>query len=617
MASFCGLGYRLVDLQVFRHQELSRTAAENTEREYLIEPRRGDILDARGNMLATSVFVKTICADPVLIGTRQAEVAKVLAPLLEQPEAEVLSRLQPRLYTTSKGLQATNRYVVLKRKVPTDTWNKIQEGMKALNFGIDESTLGQSEQTFYKNLRNKSIFADRMDDQLRVYPNGQLAAHVLGFVGMNERSLNGKPVLETVGKEGIELKLNDELSGSRGWLVTSTDIYRRELVEQREQDVRPTDGLNVVLTIDARIQYIVESALAEAMQRHTPISICALVVRPRTGEILAMATLPTFDPNNPGSATPDNRRNRVITDVAEPGSTFKVVIISAGLDKGAVKLTDAFDCENGAFAFGGRVLHDHEPYGVLTVHDIIKKSSNIGAAKVAIKLGPEKVYEAIKGFGFGVPSGLPLPGEVRGIVHPVDKWSKVTIAQVAMGHGLAVNRLQMTMAVSAIANKGVLMRPMLVKRLEDRNHNPVSTYSPIVLRRIIAEETAAQMTKAMKSVVEPGGTATKAALDHYVVAGKTGTAQKVENGVYVRGKYFSSFIGFFPADDPELCVSVMIDEPRQGYYGGQTAAPVFKQIAERTANYLNIRPDRFPEKEMPPAPNAARGLAKAETQPKP
>jgi cell division protein FtsI/penicillin-binding protein 2 len=578
--AMCLLGYRLVDLQVLRHDELSRKADENTEREFLIEPRRGDILDAKGDLLATSVFVKTVCADPVLIGNRQADVARVIAPLLDQTESELLYKLLPKVRLNAGGLPVTNRYVVIKRKVAVETWAKIQEQLRGLSFDVDEKALTRSERTFFNNLRSKAIFADPLDDQLRVYPNQSHAAHVLGYVGMQERTVNGKGIIETSGKDGIELKFDNQLAGSRGWRVTEMDSSRNELVDKRDQDVQAADGLNIVLTIDSVIQHIVETALAEAMERHTPISICAVVVRPRTGEILSMATLPTFNPNDPGASTPASRRNRVIADIAEPGSTFKVVVVSSALSEKVAKLSDVYHCENGRFAFAGRILHDHESYGALSVHDIIKKSSNIGAAKIAIKMGPEMVYDSICRFGFGVSTGLPLPGEVRGIVHPVKDWSKVTIAQLAMGHGLAVNRLQLTMAIAAVANKGVLMRPMLVSRLEDGEHRVVSSFAPMEHRRVISEDGAMKMTDAMKSVVAPGGTAEKAQLEHYVVAGKTGTAQKVENGAYVRGKYFSSFVGFFPADNPEMCISVMIDEPKQGYYGGQTAAPIFWQIAE-------------------------------------
>jgi cell division protein FtsI/penicillin-binding protein 2 len=370
-------------------------------------------------------------------------------------------------------------------------------------------------------------------------------------------------------------------------------------VSWREQEVEPQDGANVVLTIDSVIQNILESALAEGMEKHTPLSISGIVVRPRTGEILGLATLPTYDPNNPGAASADARRNRVITDLAEPGSTFKIVVISGALNDQTVQLSDVFDCENGHFFFGGRMLHDHETYGPLSVEKIIAKSSNIGAAKVGIKMGESRLYDYVRDFGFGARTGLPLPGEIRGTVHPIKSWSKVSIAQIPMGQGVAVTSLQMMMAMCAIANNGCLMRPMLVERLEDRQHNLLVKFSPQRLRQVITPATAKLMVGALKGVVSPDGTAPKAALDHYTAAGKTGTAQKVENGHYSHGKYFSSFIGFFPADNPELCISVVMDEPRQGYYGGQTAAPIFKQIAERAANYLNIRPEDGGEPSVP------------------
>lgn len=589
--AFAGLGYRLIDLQVLRHDELSARAQRNTQREFLLEPRRGDILDVKGNLLATSAFVKTVCADPAFVGNRQAEVARALAPLLQASEGELRQRLMPRLRQNAKGETVTNRYVVLKRKVPVETWQKIQTVMTNLAFGLEEKKLPKTEQAFYRDLRQKAIFVESLDDQLRVYPNQTLAAHVLGFVGMGEGDVNGDRVLETAGKDGIEQWFNSKLAGVPGWRVTETDRQRRELVALREQNVEPHDGLNVVLTIDSVIQHIVESAVAEAMDKHTPISISGIVVRPRTGEILAMATLPNFDPNNPGAASADARRNRVIADVEEPGSTFKIVAVSGALNDGTVRLSDTFDCEHAHFHFAGRVLHDHESYGVLSVEQIITKSSNIGAAKIGIKMGPARLYDYIRSFGFGSHTEIPLQGEVVGIVHPLKNWFKVSIAQIPMGQGISVTRLQMMMAMCAIANKGVLMGPRLVDRLEDREHNVVAKYSPQRVRQVIGEPAAKLMVEALKTVVSPEGTAPKAALEHYTVAGKTGTAQKFEHGELAPGKYFASFIGFFPADNPEICISVMMDEPKHGYYGGQIAAPVFKQIAERAANYLNIRPE--------------------------
>ena len=590
--AFAGLGYRLVDLQVLRYQELNARARHNTRREFLLEPRRGDILDARGNLLATSAFVKTVCADPALIGNRQAEVARAVAPLLQVSEGELLHRLTPRLTRNTNGATITNHYVVLKRKVQVETWQKIQMTMTNLSFGLDEKKLPRHEREFYRDLRRGGVYVEKLDDQLRVYPNQALAAHVLGYVGMDEHEINGRRLLETSGKDGIERSFDSKLAGVRGWRVTETDRPGRELVPMREQDVEPRDGLNVVLTIDSVVQHLVESALAEAMEKHSPLSISGIVVRPRTGEILALATLPNFDPNNPGGVSADARRNRVIADVAEPGSTFKIVVVSAALNDRVVQLSDTFDCQHGRFHFAGRVLHDHESYGVLTVEQIITKSSNIGAAMIGIKLGESRLYDYIHNYGLGTRTGLPLPGEIGGIVHPVKKWSKVSIAQIPMGQGVAVTSLQMMMAMCAIANKGVLMRPMLVDRLEDRDHVLVAKYSPQRVGRVISEAAAEQMVTALKTVVSPEGTAPKAALAHYTVAGKTGTAQKSGGPEgYLKGKYFASFIGFFPADNPELCISVVMDEPKHGYYGGQIAAPVFKQIAEGAANYLNIRPE--------------------------
>jgi cell division protein FtsI/penicillin-binding protein 2 len=606
--AFLGLGYRLVELQALRHDELKVKAQQNTQQEFVYEPRRGDIFDVKGNPLATTVLVKTVCADPTFILTNQVEVAHVLAPLLEESETRLIQLLTPRLMPPKAGQVNTNKYcqfVPLKSKVPVETWQKIQAAMKGLSFG-EERPLNNSEKRFFAALREKAIFA--RDEPLRRYPNGKLASHLLGFASSKERMVAEMPIKELEGKDGIELTYNKVLSGSFGWRVTETDVRKREQVTLRNQDVEPRDGYNVILTIDSVVQHIVESALAEAMEKHSPISASALVVRPKTGQILAMATLPDYDPNKPGDYAPDSRRNRIISDIAEPGSTFKVVVVSGALNDGAVRLIDSFDCEHGRFHFGGRILHDHESYGRLSVQQIITKSSNIGAAKVGIRLGEKRLYDYIRTYGFGSRTGIELPGEVFGIVHSLTNWSKVSIAQIPMGHGLSVTRLQMVMAMCAIANKGTLMRPMLVDRIESPDHVVITRNSPLGVRRVISEEAAKNMVTALKTVVSPEGTAPKAALESYTVAGKTGTAQKVENGVYVR-KYLASFVGFFPADDPEVCISVVLDEPsNNGYYGGQTAAPIFKQIAERAANYLNIRPETPGESPAPKPADVADAL---------
>jgi cell division protein FtsI/penicillin-binding protein 2 len=593
--AFAGLGYRLVDLQVLRHAELEKKAQQNTQQKFFLESRRGDILDIKGNILATSINVKTVCADPTLVGSRSTEIAHAIAPLLQMSEADLVQRLTPRIRQNEKGESFTNQYVRIKGKVPVETWLKIQATMTNLNFGLDEKKLLRKEKDFYQALREKAVFAEK--DQMRIYPNQDLAAHVVGYATAEESSLpDSTPVTEIVGRDGIELFLNSKLSGVRGWRRTETDKRGRELVTAREQSVEARDGLNVVLTIDSYVQHLAETALADAMDKHTPISITAIVMRPRTGEILALATLPDYNPNNPGAVPADARRNRVISDVVEPGSTFKIVPISGALNDQLVTLNDVYYCEHGHFAFAGKILHDHEPSDNLTVKGIITKSSNIGAAKVGIKMGQDRLYDYITSYGFGARTGITLPGEVPGILHSVKNWSKVSVAQIPMGQGIAVTRLQMMMAMCAIANNGKLMRPMLVDHLEDDSGSVVARYDPQPVRQVVSETAAKQMVEALKTVVTSDGTAVKAALTNYTVAGKTGTAQKVEGGQYVHGKYVSSFIGFFPADNPELCISIVLDEPKEGYYGGLVAAPVFKQIAERAASYLNIQPDIQPTK---------------------
>jgi cell division protein FtsI/penicillin-binding protein 2 len=580
VAAFAGLGYRLVDLQVVRHEELTAIAQQNTQREFRLEPRRGDIVDTRGNLLATSIFVKTVDADPALIGEHYPEMARVLAPLLKLDEASLADRLKPRVIRmNTNGEPVFDRHVVLKHKVRVEEWQQITNVLAHQSFGF--TTTKGTNKLALLTLQRKAIFTE--EDQLRVYPNQTLAAHVLGFVGQSDLG-------EMNGVEGIERVCDSKLRGVRGWRRTEI-AGGRELVPMREQEVQPRDGLNVVLTIDSVIQHMLESALAEGMEKHTPISICGIVIRPRTGEILAMATLPNYDPNQPGIASPDARRNRVIADVMEPGSTFKIVVVSGALNDQIVRLDDSFDCEHGHFPYAGHILHDHESYGVLSVKNIITKSSNIGAAKIGIKMGEDRLADYIQAYGFGSRSGVLLPGEVPGIVHSVKNWSKVSVAQIPMGQGIAVTRLQMAMTMCAIANRGWLVRPMIVSRLEDEDGNVVAQYAPQRIRQVVSEPAAKLMVEALKTVVSADGTAPKAALEHYTVAGKTGTAQKAIAGGYSSDKFFASFVGFFPADDPELCISIVMDEPKDGHYGGQVAGPLFKEVAERAANYLNLRPD--------------------------
>src|SRR5665213_1748258 len=594
-AAFAGLAWRLVDLQVLRHAELSRLAEQNTEREFWQPAKRGDILDAGGNLFATSIPVRTVWANPALLaGQRllpnpQIEFAHALAPLLQVDEGKLFQQMLPRVHQNKDGQMVTNQYAVLKRQVPEATWQKIQATLNNLPASVDTRQWRRPDRIALTNLCRSAVAAD--PDQMRVYPNGSLASQVIGFVGAQD-STDHAPNL--VGCDGVEKFFNSKLAGVDGWRVTEDDRAHQEQVAWRDEDVQARDGLNVVLTIDAAVQHIVETALAGAMQKHTPISITGIVMRPRTGEILALATLPHYDPNDPNTISPETR-NRVITDVMEPGSTFKIVVVSGALNQGVLKLTDTIDCEHGHFFYAGRPLREAESsgFGTLTAEQIITKSSNIGAAKIAIeRLGADGLYNYAWNYGFGQRTGIPLPGEARGILYPVKDWSKVSIAQIPMGQGVAVTRLQMLYALAAIANGGWLMRPMIVSRLQERNGSVVERYASPRVRHVIRDATSKLMIEALKTVVSKDGTAPGAAMKDYVVAGKTGTAQKAEHGVYVSGKYIASFIGFFPADNPQLCISIVMDEPKDGHYGGPVCGPVFRDIAERCAGYLNIPADQ-------------------------
>jgi cell division protein FtsI (penicillin-binding protein 3) len=343
---------------------------------------------------------------------------------------------------------------------------------------------------------------------------------------------------------------------------------------------------------------------------HSAFSGVVIVLRPKTGEILALANYPTFDPNAFNKASAAARLNHAINDQHEPGSTFKTVTVASAIDDGIVRLDDVFGLDNGAFRYGGFTLHDHDPGRVtaMSVREIIAKSSNIGTAKIGIKMGKDRLYKHMLDFGFGEKTGIPLTGEAPGYYPKFKDWRDINVARIPIGQGLTATPLQMAFAVGAIANGGVLMRPMIVDRLVDEKGQTVVKFPPVAVRRVVSEASGRLTVSALKSVVEKG-TAEKAALEHYTVAGKTGTAQKADARGYSKEKYYASFIGFFPADNPELLIYVAIDEPlkRTGYYGGSVCAPVFKRIAERAANYLNIQPDIQPDKNDPKLTGTSNG----------
>jgi cell division protein FtsI (penicillin-binding protein 3) len=585
------LGGRLYVLQVQRHEELRALAESLTHDATVREPWRGDIRDANGNPLATSHPVKRLCADPSLIRNRQWDVARALAPILGRSEAELADRLKITTRVDTNGVVRTNQFVDLRFEATLDQWTQVTQAMAQVRFEGDEAVLPKRERRFWNTLRQRAIFG--IDSQRRIYPNGQLASHVVGVVGVTNYTLHDTWVRELFGVEGIEASFNKQLSGVRGIRVTERDRSNRELVRFRGQDAEPVAGLNVVLTVDLVLQKILEAELAEAAAKFHPENAMGIIVRPRTGDILAMANSRTFDPNDLSASTVQHRRNRIIADFYEPGSTFKIVSLSAALNEKVARLTDFFDCEHGSWRYGGLVLTDHEHYGSLPLETVFAKSSNIGIAKMALRMSETNFHRYVRAFGFGSRSGIELPGEVMGRLRDPKYWHKTSLTRIPIGYEIGATPLQMVMAVAAVANQGVLMQPHVVKRLVDNEGRTVVEYSPQKVREVMSPAVAKQVVQAMKTVASTNGTGTKAMLDNYYVAGKTGTAWKWNSTTARYDKrYYSSFIGFFPADNPELCISIVVDDPQSGVYGGQVAAPVFRKVAEQASHYLKIPPDR-------------------------
>jgi cell division protein FtsI (penicillin-binding protein 3)/stage V sporulation protein D (sporulation-specific penicillin-binding protein) len=391
------------------------------------------------------------------------------------------------------------------------------------------------------------------------------------------------------------------LHGEDGYRYIEHNRAGQEIVLYRGQERAPRDGYQVHLTVDLNLQNIVENEIDAAMQEYHPAKATIILMRPQTGEILAMANRPNFDLNLRATAKPEEMKNRAIIDMMEPGSTFKIVTAAAALNEHKVKSDTTIFCENGAWTYGGRVLHDHKPYGELSVRDVLVKSSNIGAAKLAIGVGEGKFYEYIRRFGFGERTGIELPGEIGGMVHSPQTWSKISITRIPMGHEIGVTPLQMTAAMAAIANGGKLVTPRIVKSITESNGKTVTTFAPIVLRQVISSQTATMIGDALRGVVSDRGTAAAAAVPGFTIAGKTGTAQKVSpKGGYEHGKDVVSFSGYLPADHPEFVGLVVLDDAHTSKpelnYGGLVAGPIFARVAEKAARYLDLEPHEEPGK---------------------
>jgi cell division protein FtsI/penicillin-binding protein 2 len=402
------------------------------------------------------------------------------------------------------------------------------------------------------------------------------------------------PVLaRQVGAAGIEWSYETALSGEVGWRRGERDAAGRELPRFRYEEIPARDGRNVVLSLDARVQRIVEVELAAIMQRHTPESATAVVVNPASGDVLACATLPNYSPEKPGAAKPAELRNRAICDVHELGSVMKMITATAAIDRNIIRLSDVIFCENGSFVYKGKPLTDHHRYGNLSVEEILIHSSNIGAAKIALRVGEPWLHHYFSRFGFGVPTGIPLLGERNGVLRPVKSWSGTCITRVAIGYGISATPLQLAMAYAVLGNNGILMRPRLVTCVKDASGVVIQEYPALAVRSVASAETCRSVLRALTGVVSSKGTAPGAAVPNYTSAGKTGTAEKWRKQGRLAGAYVASFVGLLPAVSPRLCIAIVVDEPKNEHFGGTVCGPVFARIARRSAEALKIPPDNL------------------------
>lgn len=563
--AFCVLLGRLFYLHVWSQEDLRQHIEGNRKTFNLIEARRGTIVDARGNLLAVTRTAYNIGVDPQAVCASDREKLPQLAELIGQP----LARIESAFDTKYRIGGASSREARLIRWAPL-----LQEADEAVNDAVAA-------------LNIRGIYSNQTHS--RAYPAGQLAAHVLGYVNKEETAVTG-----------IERYFDYYLRGQDGWRESERDGRRRELAQFRGREVDASDGLNVELTIDQMVQHIVETEIARVAREYQPEGISVIVSRPGSGAVLAMANYPCYNPNefyNTGKYPIAYQRNRALTDAFEPGSTFKIVPAAAVLNEGIVAPSDVFQTGHARVSYQGRSLSlpaDHHHYESLSMHEVVVKSSNRGAAQLGLLLGEQRLHDYAAAFGFGERTGCDLGGEISGTLHRVSSWDGLTITRLPMGHAVSATPIQVHMATSVIANDGILMEPMLVQRIFDAAGQDVLRFAPKAKRRVVSAEVARIMSDMLADVVGENGTARRAAIENYTVAGKTGTTQKIINGRYSNRHHVASFSGFLPADRPELVITVVVDEPKlQGVgYGGSVAAPAFRTIAEACIAYLGIRPSR-------------------------
>ena len=541
----CGICARLVYLQIFRYGTFEQRAQHQQQRTEEVSARRGIIYDRYGNQLAMSINVDSIFAIPSEM-PKPASTMSLLARITKQDPRELNARCE-----------ASKSFCWVARKPDPD----ISERIRSLNL--------------------RGIYFQK--ESKRYYPKGDLAAQVLGYVGMDDKGLSG-----------IEREYEDQLHGRPGQMLISVDARKKWFGSVEKQ---PEPGENIVLTIDEKIQHIAERELETAMDQNHALSGTVIVENPHTGEILALANRPTFNPNISSEITPARLKNHAISDVYEPGSTFKLVTISAAVDQGLARPDELIDCQRGSIVLFGHRIHDWHPWGVMPVSEVLAQSSDVGAIKIALRMGEERMYKYIRAFGFGQQTGIELPGETRGMTKPLSRWSKVSIGAISMGQEIGISAVQLSAMVSSIANDGVMLAPRIVAGEAQPQTAPQTiAFHPVNERRVLSAQTAAEMRQMMQSVVLHG-TGRKAGLVGYSAAGKTGTAQKFDPAThkYSHTNFYASFAGFAPINNPAITVVVIFDSPIAPTItqreGGWQGAPVFNRIAQQVLEYMHTPHD--------------------------
>ncbi len=567
-AAFTAIGARLVDLHVIDRANLIRHV-DRVRETFAVQPaRRGDILDTRGHVLATSRTLIVLGLDPQMV--RPADRARFpeLARLLKLPLAEIEA--------------AADRKTRMVRSDPDDPESPLVE--RTVQYVKLSDTVEESAYEQIQALGIRALTASR--EYARIYPNNALASHLIGYINK-----------ENVAAAGLEAFADFYLRGQDGWRESEKDGLRRELPQFRTRDVPATDGFSVVLSIDSFIQQMVEEELAAIASKFNPKKATIVVSDAKSGFLLALGNYPTFDLNAYNVAPLDTQRNVAITDQLDPGSTFKIVASAGAIEEGLVSPQTRLDCSSETILYQGRTLRfmreDHPAQHPLSVREIIAKSSNRGTTQLAMRLGDRKFYDYARAFGFSEPSGFPFGGEIPGTLHAPDKWSGIDITRIPSGYSISATPIQIHYAMGVIASGGELMRPQLIREVRDARGETVYTFGGVARRRVIGPRTAESMARMLQAVVSPEGTAGAIAIPGYQLAGKTGTARKLIDGRYSDSHHVGSFSGFFPASQPRVVITVIVDEARlpggADAYGSKVAAPSFRTLAEKLIAYLDIK----------------------------